>query len=90
MYVKVYKENNQWFREDNGALVGNDIPLILGHAFTCNDETIVPCYGYISGDGSFQKLCTGISCSFTCLSECNPNCRYTNKAESEGYYFISD
>ena len=26
MYVKVHKEGNQWFRDDNGALVGTEIP----------------------------------------------------------------
>ena len=26
MYVKVHKKGNQWFRNDNGALVGTEIP----------------------------------------------------------------
>jgi len=26
MYVKVHKKENQWFRIDNGALVGTEIP----------------------------------------------------------------
>lgn len=89
MYIKVYIENNQLFREDNGCLIGEAAIGLLDPTcslYKCNDKTTTLLYGYLDASGSFVNLCKATTCSYACLSERKPDCRYCSKESSEGFY----
>ena len=93
MYIKVYIENNQLFREDNGSLIGEAVFPVLFPTYSlyeCNKEITNLLYGYMDTKGSFNELCSATGCSFACLSERKPNCRYVSKGgDTEGFYVKS-
>ena len=60
MYVKVHKEGNQWFRDNNGTLLGEDC---FGEIFTdypyvkINDTKVHIFKGYLDENGLFIPFC---------------------------------
>lgn len=89
MYIKVYIENSQLFREDNGCLIGEAVISLLDPTlslYKCNDKTSTLLYGHIDTSGSFISLCNSTSCSYACLSKREPDCRYCSKDSNEGFY----
>ena len=74
MYTKVHKIGNQWFRDDNGTLIGTEVspgPLlenlkkIYGNKIilSITNGYLVLFYGYI-GNKSFYHFCTKKDCMF--------------------------
>ena len=104
MYLKVHKKENQWFRDDNGALLGNNInikskefdhlKILLGddRLFVKTDDKILSVYhGYFRED-IFFRFCSSKKCS-----SCSPKTRTffcpkaydKSKSETSGYYIIT-
>lgn len=95
MYVKVHEKDNQWFRDDNGALVGKTFYTAGSEVLIDTKDkssSIIAYYGYLNKDSSFVPLCKRQDCDYECLCECKPECRYTTKEfESSGFYMpVSD
>ena len=76
MYVKVHKKGNQWFREDNGTLVGTEIATNTSYCKNIskrigksiiiikdkNNELKQLYYGYFY-NGRFTRLDASQKCS---------------------------
>lgn len=95
MYVRVHREGNQWFRDDNGALVGQTFYTAKSEVLIDTKDkssSIIAYYGYLDKDSSFVPLCKLQTCDYECLCKCKPECRYTTKnIPSAGFYIpVSD
>lgn len=69
MYIKVHKNGNQWFRDDNGALLGQDISEFAECSYVQIKDTKVPILkGYLDEKGLFIPLCivTPTMCDYQC------------------------
>lgn len=92
MYVKVHEKDNQWFRDDNGALVGKTQIKTggeTGEALILTDKRdgIIATYGYLDKNHVFVPLCKRQSCDYECLCQNLFNCRYTTKGgKTAGLY----
>ena len=104
MYVKVHKKENQWFRDDNGALIGNNIhtkskdfdhlKILLGddRLFVKTDEKVLSVYhGYFRED-KFFRFCSSKNCG-SCAVKIKtlfcPRAYDKYKTDSAGYYIIT-
>ena len=97
MYVKVHEKDNQWFRDDNGALVGKTLIKAgdkTGEALIVTDKNdgILASYGYLDKNHLFVPFCKRQACNYDCLCACFPHCRYTTKdsASSGHYIYVYD
>ena len=104
MYVKVHKTENQWFRDDNGALIGSDInvgsktfnhlKILLGdnRMFVKTDDTILPIFHGYFRNNMFFRFCTSKDCISCTAKTKTLFCSkiYDNaKKVSGGYYIIT-
>lgn len=104
MYVKVHKKDNQWLRDDNGALIGTNIhqktkdfdrlKILLGdnRLFVKTDDAVLCIYhGYFRED-NFFRFCSSKKC-LSCAQKTKnlfcPRVYDKYKSESAGYYIIT-
>lgn len=105
MYVKLHREGNQWFRDDNGTLVGETVNTYFNTYYNFKtpiiktpDWTYVrPVYGRInSKTGKFVALCEGkltrlcVGRSCRGFSSDPLACPLHQKTPTDGYYIIVD
>ena len=97
MYVKVHNVGNQWFRDDNGALVGKEVNVQMEHrnVFILDPVTgniIIAIYGYLDKNNSFNPLCSNF-----CYKESEKKKCPVHKIidfcniyphENDGYYIV--
>lgn len=98
MYVKVHKKNDQWFRVDNGALVGDAVSpggilealkSLYGaeKQFANNNNFVIIYFGYFDNQNHFNHFCQKKACS-----DCQPVLKKrfcykrANWIKSAGYY----
>lgn len=94
MYIKVHKKGNQWFRDDNGALVGNELKT-NGIYQTCiiksdDNHFFKPILGYVNQLGQFIPLCKAVCVPTQCELHKTEICFYHHKDEATFGYHISD
>lgn len=68
MYVRVHKEGNQWFRDDNGALLGKEVNGLMSPYLKIRGENISIKKGYLD-NGFFIPVCTinPKNCKYRCM-----------------------
>lgn len=91
VYIKSADNKQQLFRMSDNQLVATGsftLPDPSMSSYESNGKPVELLFGYVEEDGKFIELCKGTSCSFSCLSKCDPKCRYTAKGEEKQGFYI--
>lgn len=103
MYVKVHKNENQWFRDDNGAFIGtninndktlNHLRILLGdnRLFVKTDDKILSVYHGYFRENKFFRFCSSQECGSCPMKTKTFFCPKTydeDKKKTAGYYIIT-
>ena len=88
MYVAVHKVGNQWFRTDDGALVGTEVSNLDSfyrfHNIIIKTEEgryLQTFMGYIDNKNQFVPMCRGSCMAQHCKMHNSEICLYAHKIE---------
>ena len=104
MYIKVHTEGNQWFRDDNGDLVGENVFSLSKdflffkymnniHSLAKNNNRLYPIYeGYFDEKFNFIHFCNSkTECNFCSRSKRIMFCKkeHTFQKNKTGGYYVN-
>lgn len=98
MYIKVHRQGNQWFREDNGTLVGNEIEDTNSiyrnqhHIINTDDNRyFIVVQGYVNDLNQFIPLCKATCIPSDCKLHNTDTCFWFHEKDTTtGSYIFSD